>query len=49
MAIIDIQSKSKKVQKLKEGFVHVSYSEDYDAYILAKKQSKLNQIIIKIS
>ena len=33
-AIIDIRSKSKKVQKLKEGFVHVSYSDNYDTFII---------------
>ena len=31
-AIIDIRSKSKKVRKLKKGFVHVSYSDNYDAF-----------------
>jgi hypothetical protein len=33
-AIIDIRSESKKVRKLKKGFVHVSYSENYDAYMI---------------
>jgi hypothetical protein len=34
MAIIDIRCESKKVRKLKKGFVHVSMSENYDSYII---------------
>jgi hypothetical protein len=33
-AIIDIRSRSKKVRKPKKGFVHVSYSENYDTYMI---------------
>lgn len=33
-AIIDILSNSKKVRKLKKGFVYVSYSENHDAYMI---------------
>ncbi|GES94890.1 P-loop containing nucleoside triphosphate hydrolase [Rhizophagus clarus] len=32
IAIVDIRSESIKVQKLKENFVHVSYSKNYDAF-----------------
>jgi hypothetical protein len=32
--IIDIRSESKKVRKLKEGFVHVSYSDNYDTFMI---------------
>ncbi|PKC07234.1 hypothetical protein RhiirA5_418466 [Rhizophagus irregularis] len=32
IAIVDICSESIKVQKLKENFVHVSYSKNYDAF-----------------
>ncbi|RGB29580.1 hypothetical protein C1646_672365 [Rhizophagus diaphanus] len=34
IAIIDIRSKSKRVQKPKEGFVHVSYSDNYDTFMI---------------
>ncbi|PKY43419.1 hypothetical protein RhiirA4_418251 [Rhizophagus irregularis] len=33
-AIIDIRSKSKRVQKPKEEFVHVLYSDNYDSFII---------------
>ncbi|CAB4471543.1 unnamed protein product [Rhizophagus irregularis] len=32
--IIDIRSESKEVRKLKKGFVHVSYSKNYDSYMI---------------
>ena len=33
-AIIDIRSKSKKVQDVKERFVHVSYSDNYNSFMI---------------
>ena len=34
IAIIDIRSKSKKVQNVKERFVHVSYSDNYNSFMI---------------
>jgi len=36
IAIIDIRSESKKVQKMQKDFIHVSFSEDYDAFKVKK-------------
>ncbi|CAB5386898.1 unnamed protein product [Rhizophagus irregularis] len=47
IAIIDIRSESKKIRDLKERFIHVSYSDNYDAFMIECLGKETKKIKIK--